>query len=129
MITDPLEIMTEIVKMYDNGELAAEYDKDYNRMVNSARVRKLAEAARAFMPPRLEGDEAAKAMRSLPEDQVNEAIASSGSKVADLRKEFQLKMSRNRGALGLAVRLANAETEEEKNEILTLIQELGNTAK
>lgn len=123
---DPIEILTQLVKMYDDGRLAAEYDNDSNSLVNSQEVRALAEAARVYMPPRLEGDEAAKAMRSLPDDVRDEAIASSGSKVIDMRAQFREKIRLNGGSYGLLEQLyqaMNTNDDDKEQEVMELIVE------
>jgi len=103
-----LEIMISLMKMYDNGELDNEYDETSDEMIPSEELEDLMEMARELLPAQLEGNEAAERMRDLSEIERQEAIMSSGRKVADLRREFQIKMSENGGARGLLEQLVSA---------------------
>lgn len=104
---NPIELLIELHKMFQNGELAAEFNSKRNKMVNSNKLKAvMLEVEKVIPVSSMEPLSAAKAMREL-EDR-DEAIEASGNKVADMRKEFQLKMSQNGGALGLTKQLVGA---------------------
>jgi microcompartment protein CcmL/EutN len=87
--------------MYDNGELASEYDTKRNKMVNSLELIAIMEDVKELIPEALSPIEAAREMRQLEEKERQKAIEESKRKVIDMRKHFQNKMSLNGGALGL----------------------------
>lgn len=101
-----LELLMAIHKMYANNELAAEFDKRTNKMVNSAELQSLMAEVKTYLPEELSGGQAAKAMREL--ESRDEAIEKAGAKVIDMRKEFLKRMSANGGALGLTKQLVHA---------------------
>jgi microcompartment protein CcmL/EutN len=87
--------------MYDNGELASEYDTKRNKMINSLELIAIMEDVEELIPEALSPIEAAREMRQLEEKERQKAIEESKQKVIDMRKHFQNKMSLNGGALGL----------------------------
>jgi microcompartment protein CcmL/EutN len=87
--------------MYDNGELASEYDTKRNKMINSLELIAIMEDVEELIPEALTPIEAAREMRQLEEKERQKAIEESKQKVIDMRKHFQNKMSLNGGALGL----------------------------
>ena len=103
---NPIELLIEMHKMFMNGELAAEFNSKRNKMVNSDKLKALMAQIEEVIPASMEPLTAAKAMREL-EDR-DAAIEAAEDKVVDMRKEFQLKMSQNGGALGLAKQLVEA---------------------
>lgn len=104
---DPIELLIALHKMYLNDELAAEFNSKRNKMVNSKKLKSLmAEVEEVIPVANLEPGEAARAMRDLKDRDA--AIEAAGSKAVDMRKEFQLKMSQNGGALGLSKQLVEA---------------------
>lgn len=103
---NPIELLIELHKMFMNGELAAEFNSKRNKMVNSDKLRALMSEVEQVIPASMEPLSAAQAMRNL-EDR-DAAIEAAEDKVVDMRKEFQLKMSQNGGALGLAKQLVEA---------------------
>ena len=106
-MNNPIELLIELHKMFQNGELAAEFNSKRNKMVNSNKLKAvMLEVEKVIPVSSMEPISAAKAMREL-EDR-DEAIEAAGNKVADMRKEFQLKMSQNGGALGLTKQLVGA---------------------
>ena len=103
---NPIELLIEMHKMFMNGELAAEFNSKRNKMVNSDKLKALMAQIEEVIPASMEPLTAAKSMREL-EDR-DAAIEAAEDKVVDMRKEFQLKMSQNGGALGLAKQLVEA---------------------
>jgi hypothetical protein len=98
---DPIELLIELYTMYDNGELASEYDTKRNKMINSLELIAIMEDVEELIPEALTPIEAAREMRQLEEKERQKAIEESKRKVIDMRKHFQNKMSLNGGALGL----------------------------
>ncbi len=98
---DPIELLIELYTMYDNGELASEYDTKRNKMINSLELIAIMEDVEELIPEALTPIEAAREMRQLEEKERQKAIEESKQKVIDMRKHFQNKMSLNGGALGL----------------------------
>jgi hypothetical protein len=98
---DPIELLIELYTMYDNGELASEYDTKRNKMINSLELIAIMEDVEELIPEALSPIEAAREMRQLEEKERQKAIEESKQKVIDMRKHFQNKMSLNGGALGL----------------------------
>jgi hypothetical protein len=98
---DPIELLIELYTMYDNGELASEYDTKRNKMINSLELIAIMEEVEELIPEALTPIEAAREMRQLEEKERQRAIEESKQKVIDMRKHFQNKMSLNGGALGL----------------------------
>jgi len=72
-----------------------------------------------IIPEKMEPRQAAEAMRKLEEDERDEAIKAAEEKVIDMRKQFRLKMSENKGALGLTKKLVKA---LEENDLATVGQ-------
>jgi len=106
-MTNAIELLIDLHKMFQNGELAAEFNSKRNKMVNSDKLKAvMAEVEKVIPVSSMEPRSAANAMRNL-EDR-DEAIEAAGDKVVDMRKEFQLKMSQNGGALGLTKQLVEA---------------------
>lgn len=101
------KLLIQLYRMYTQGELASEFDKKSNKMINSKKLDDLMLEVKKHIPEELTPLEAAGKMRQLKEAQVTEAVNSSDS-VIDLRKQFQRKMSANGGALGLAKKLVKA---------------------
>lgn len=105
---DPTGLLIELYEMYLNGELATEYNKTHNRMVNSEQVDMIMAEVEELIPEKLEPLKAAEAMRKMEENARNLAIKESEDKVIDMRQHFQIKMSENGGALGLTKQLIKA---------------------
>jgi len=105
---DPTGLLIELYEMYLNGELATEYNKTHNRMVNSEQVDMIMAEVEELIPEKLEPLKAAEAMRKMEEKARNLAIKESEDKVIDMRQHFQIKMSENGGALGLTKQLIKA---------------------
>jgi hypothetical protein len=106
-------LLIELYDMYINDELASEFDKQKNRMVNSAKLIEIMEAVKEVIPEKLDPKQAAEAMRRLEEKDREEAIKAAENVVIDMRKQFQLKMSENGGALGLTKKLVKALEEDD----------------
>lgn len=113
----PIELLIELHNMFENGELAAEFDKRKNKMTNSEALVSLMADVKKVVPAKLEPKEAADAMRKLEEEEREEAIKAADTRVIDMRKEFVLKMSENGGALGLTKKLMKA---LEENDLVTI---------
>jgi citrate lyase alpha subunit len=105
---DPTGLLIELYEMYLNGELATEYNRTHNRMVNSEQVDMIMAEVEELIPEKLEPLKAAEAMRKMEENARNLAIKESEDKVIDMRQHFQIKMSENGGALGLTKQLIKA---------------------
>ena len=103
-----VELLLALYKMYTGGELAAEFDKRTNKMVNSAALQSIMTEVGAILPEELSNKEAAQAMRQLDPAVRDASIESAGDKVIDMRKEFLKRMSDNGGALGLTKQLVQA---------------------
>lgn len=114
---DPTGLLIELYEMYLNGELATEYSKTHNTMVNSERVDMIMAEVEELIPEKLEPLKAAEAMRRMEENARNIAIKESENKVIDMRQHFQIKMSENGGALGLTKQLIKA---LEEDDLLTI---------
>ena len=123
----PIELLIELYNMYDAGELASEFDKKRNKMVNSAQLESIMREVEPFVPMKLEPVQAASTMRAMEQTERDEAIKASEGKVIDMRKLFQMKMSENGGALGLTKQLIEAINTNETGraaEILMDMEEL-----
>lgn len=97
---DMIRILSNLIVLFDNGDLKTRFDRIKNTMENDDEVRAWVERARKLVPaPKLEGDEAAKRMRNL--DNRDQAIADNEESVVDLRKRFARQMAENGGAQGL----------------------------
>jgi len=94
--------------MYAAGNLASEFDKKTNKMVNSSELESIMSEVRLVIPKELSGEQAAVAMRELSPEIRDSSIEESGSTVVDLRKDFLVRMSENGGALGLTKQLVAA---------------------
>lgn len=114
---DPTGLLIELYEMYLNGELATEYNRTHNRMVNSEQVDMIMAEVEELIPEKLEPLKAAEAMRKMEENARNLAIKESEDKVIDMRQHFQIKMSENGGALGLTKQLIKA---LEEDDLLTI---------
>lgn len=107
MDQEVIRILSNLIVMFDNGDLKTRFDRQQNVMVNDDEVRAWVERARKIVPaPKLEGDEAAKRMRNL--DNRDQAIADNEESVVDLRKRFARQMAENGGAQGLINQLLDA---------------------
>ena len=113
----PVELLIELHNMFENGELAAQFDKRRDKMINSETLVSLMSEVKELIPSRLEPKQAADSMRKLEDKEREEAIKAADTKVIDMRKEFLLKMSENGGALGLTKKLMKA---VEENDLVTI---------
>lgn len=109
----PIELLIELHNMFVEGELAAEFDKKKNKMVNSDKLEAIMSEVVKVIPEKKEPRQAATAMRELSEKERDEAIEASDDRVIDMRKLFQQKMSENGGALGLTRKLIKALEEDD----------------
>ena len=57
---DPIELLIELYTMYDNGELASEYDTKRNKMINSLELIAIMEEVEELIPEALTPIEAAR---------------------------------------------------------------------
>jgi hypothetical protein len=113
----PVELLIELHNMFENGQLAAEFDNRRNKMINSETLVSLMSEVKEHIPSRLEPKQAVDAMKKLEDKEREEAIKAADTKVIDMRKEFLLKMSKNGGALGLTKKLMKA---VEENDLVTI---------
>jgi hypothetical protein len=115
----PVELLIELHNMFENGQLAAEFDNRRNKMINSETLVLLMSEVKEHIPSRLEPKQAADARHEekLEDKEREEAIKAADTKVIDMRKEFLLKMSENGGALGLTKKLMKA---VEENDLVTI---------
>ena len=109
----PIELLIELHNMYESGELAAEFDSKRNKMINSEKLKGVMSEVEKLIPAKMEPKQAAEAMRNLGEKERDEAIKEAEGKVIDMRKQFQIKMSENGGALGLTKKLVKALQEDD----------------
>ena len=109
----PIELLIELHNMFEDGELASEFDKRKNKMVNSDKLEAIMADVLKVIPPKMEPRQAATAMRDLEAEARDEAIKASEDKVIDMRKQFLIKMSENGGALGLTKKLVKALEEDD----------------
>ena len=116
---DPIDLLIQLHNLYESGGLAAEFDKQKNKMINSAELISIMSDVEKIIPEKMEPRQAAEAMRKLEEDERDEAIKAAEEKVIDMRKQFRLKMSENKGALGLTKKLVKA---LEENDLATVGQ-------
>lgn len=122
-----MNLLIELYTMYINGELASEYDKASNKMVNSQKVVAIMEKIKDSLPEKLSPLQAAKNMRELEAEKREEAIKEANQAVIDMRKAFQHKMSQNGGALGLTKSLVDASNRgdvEAVKRILSIMEKL-----
>ena len=119
-----LELLLALYKMYTNGELAAEFDKRTNKMVNSTALQNIMTEVGAILPEELSGKQAAQAMRQLEPEVRDASIENAGDKVIDMRKEFLKRMSENGGALGLTKQLIKAIADGDTASALTITQNM-----
>lgn len=105
---DPIDLLIAIHNMYEGGLLAAEFDKQKNKMVNSDQLISIMSDVEKLIPAKMEPRQAADAMRRMEEQERDAAIKAAEDKVIDMRKQFQIKMSENGGALGLTRKLVEA---------------------
>lgn len=117
-----LEILSAIYTLYENGELNSEFDKTTNKMVPASTLVAIMQDVKSLLPEELEPEQAAEAMRALPEEDKNTAITSS-DKVIDMRKHFAEKMSRNNGARGLIKKFLVANEMGDTEEVIKTMQE------
>lgn len=117
LMSDPIELLIELHNMYENGNLAAEFDKHKNKMINSDELISIMSEVEKLIPLKMEPRQAAESMHVLEEQARYEAIKASEDKVIDMRKQFQKKMSENGGALGLTRKLVKA---LEENDLATI---------
>jgi hypothetical protein len=82
-------------------------------MINSDKLKSIMSDVEELIPAKMEPKQAADAMRKLEEVERNEAIKEAEGKVIDMRKQFQIKMSENGGALGLTKKLVKALQEDD----------------
>lgn len=118
----PIELLIELHNMYEDGELAAEFDNKRNKMVNSDKLKSIMSDVESIIPAKMEPRQAAEAMRSLADR--DEAIAAAEDKVIDMRKLFQAKMSENGGALGLTKQLVDAINSNENGRAAQILMDM-----
>lgn len=104
----PIDFIRDFIRYIENEGIYDEFDPETQRMRTSAGVEALIKEAYSYMPEKLKAGEAMARMRDLTDAQRNKLIEDAeADRVIDLRKEFQLKMSRNGGAQGIVERLVN----------------------
>lgn len=104
MDDEVIRLLSNLVVMFDDGNLKTRFDRIKNEMVNDDEVRAWVERARKLVPaPRIK--DAAEAMRKV--EGVDEAIAAAPN-VTDLRKKFAIETAKNGGAIGLINQLIDA---------------------
>lgn len=104
---DAMDFVAEFVKYFDDKGIADKYEAVGNKMVTSEGVYALVQKARAMLPARLAGGEAARTMRSLDPEVRDDAISAS-ERVVDARHIFSKKVAENGGARGLIANLVEA---------------------
>lgn len=120
-----MSIVVKLYQMYIDGKLASEFDKDLNKMTNSSELDMLMSHLKDYLPEDIDGKEAQRRTEEMPHEIIEESITASDD-VIDMRKAFQLKMSKNGGALGLVRSFVDAlETESpEIDDIIGNMQQL-----
>lgn len=114
-----IRILSNLVAMFDDGELNTRFDRIKNVMVADDTVRAWVERARKLVPaPQITG--AADKMRKLENaDDLIEAAPN----VTDLRKRFAIKTAENGGAMGLIREIVTADNNVARNTALRKMAE------
>jgi hypothetical protein len=108
-LSQQMDFIRDFLNYIEHVGIYDEYDKEANKMVTSPGVLSLIKQAEACLPEKLKPGQACARMRDLSPDLRDKLIAEAEQdKVIDMRREFQLKMSKNGGALGIVEQLVAA---------------------
>lgn len=109
MSYQPIDFVRDFLNFVEKHGIFDEFDKDSQKMVTSVGIKALIEEAQSCLPEKLKPKQAAERMRDLNDDEREKLIKDSDAqKVIDMRKVFQDKMSKNKGAQGLIEKLVKA---------------------
>ncbi len=106
---NPLNFIRDFLAYVNKVGIYDEFDKDAQKMVTSQGVEALIKEAQRYMPDTLKPMAASLRMRDLTDDERDRAIADSeAGRIIDMRQEFQRRMAKNKGAVGLLEKLIEA---------------------
>lgn len=121
-MSNPIDFIRDFLIYVNKEGIYDKFDKDTQKMVTSPGVEALIKEAESYLPKKLKGRAAANLMRDLNEDEREVLIQSAEEgRIIDLRRQFQEKMSVNRGAQGIVERLVTAFDKNDTSQLSELI--------
>lgn len=119
-LSQQMDFIRDFLNYVNHVGIFDEFDKEQQKMITSPGVQSLIKQAEACLPEKLKPRQAANAMRDLTDSEREKLIADAEEgRIIDMRKAFQLKMSKNGGAMGIVERIvAAAEGDENIAEVL-----------
>lgn len=123
-LSNPMNFIRDFLNYIEKEGIYDKFDPDTQKMITSPGVEALIKEAETYLPKKLKPLEAANLMRDLTEDERTRLIeADEQNRIVDMRKHFQLKMSKNKGAQGLIEKLVQAVDTGDNSQAAQIIED------